>query len=142
MSEPFLHHLRRQFQAAIPASIDAPAGEEVTERLQAGILRLALGVDYATDTLRGPVAGMLHGLVHYRAAIAAGKDETLLTLWAGELPFFERVDDMGADRNRALTGMGLRPANRALGVGALPHMDGPGLEIDVGPAQATQLGSS
>jgi hypothetical protein len=40
VAEPRLHHLKRQFQTAIGAPVDAPRRVEMAQRVKAGILRL------------------------------------------------------------------------------------------------------
>jgi hypothetical protein len=51
MPEPRLHHLERQLESAIDPAIDAPAGVEVPEAVEAGIFGLAIAVDDASDSL-------------------------------------------------------------------------------------------
>ena len=58
----------------------------------------------------------------------------------GEPPLTKGVHHHGADRNRALAGLRLGTADRAVAVGALAHVQLAELEVDVRPREATQLG--
>jgi hypothetical protein len=54
MAETGLHHLERQFEAAIDAAIDAPARVEMPERVQPGV--------FGSVTTRSHAGCDLHGL--------------------------------------------------------------------------------
>src|SRR5438105_4239702 len=52
VTEPRLHHLRRQFQSAVLAPVDAPGRVEVAQRMESRIFRLAVFGHYASGDLR------------------------------------------------------------------------------------------
>jgi hypothetical protein len=45
VAEACLHYLERKLEPAIDAPVDAPGGIEVAEAMEAGIFRLAVGID-------------------------------------------------------------------------------------------------
>ena len=53
MTEPGLHQLERQLEAAVDAAVNAPARVEMAQVMQAGIFRLAAGINYTGGDQRG-----------------------------------------------------------------------------------------
>src|ERR1700684_2848038 len=72
---------------------------------------------------------------------AAGrwKDKPSLAIRAGELPLPQRISDDWRQGNSPLAGFRLRLADRAVAVGAVPHMQFPLLAGGVGPAPGPKL---
>src|SRR5262245_19074268 len=52
VTDPRLHHLRRQLQSAVLAPVDAPGRVEVAQRMEPRIFRLAVFGHYSSGDLR------------------------------------------------------------------------------------------
>src|SRR5262249_40408935 len=120
-----------QFEAAIGTPIDAPAGIEVAQGVEAGVLRPPLPGDYAGSNLRRQEGVAHQGYVMRRPAGAGAEHE--LAGGAGQLPFAEGGHHHPADGNHARPGTGLRPANGAVAIGTLADTQLATFEIDIFP---------
>src|SRR6266487_57235 len=155
VTEALLHHLGRQFQAAIRSAVDAPRREEMAHRVQSGVSRahdrLALRIerDLAMSVLHNvrdagrdldrPQAALDDVTVVLDVPCAVRKHEVKLSIRTFELPFAQDVEHRRRNRDCALAGLALRLADVIEAIGALSDVKLAFLEIDVRPAQAAKL---
>jgi len=69
-----------------------------------------------------------------------GEGEVEFALRAGQLPLAQDLDQRRWQRDGALAGCGFGRPDLVIAIGALAHVQFAGLEVDIGPAQAAQLG--
>ena len=138
--EPRLHHLERQFEAAVDAAVDAPRRVEVPQAVQAGVLRLAAAVTTPAAICAGMQAAVDDVGEVLDVAGAVREDEIKLALRAGEPLLPQRVHHHRRQRHGALAGFRLGRADGVKTIGALADVQIAALEIDILPAQAAQFG--
>src|SRR5215472_9345290 len=139
MPEPGLHHLKRQFEAAVGAAIDTPRGVEVAQRVQAGILGSALAIDHASGELRRLQTVLDDAVAVLDAAEAVREHEVQTVARARETMRAQHVHKLGRQRDGALARLRLRTPDLAVAVSALAHVKLNALEVDVLPPQPAKL---
>src|SRR5262245_4228324 len=130
------HHLEREFESAVDAAVNAPAGVEVAQRVKAVFWLAAGGDDSGLDLRR-----CQHALPQARVIdwlVVAGAEHQSLR-GAGQAPGPQRIHYHGAERDGALSRPRFRPAEHAVAVRPLPNPELSALEIDFVPGQAAQL---
>src|SRR5262249_35166272 len=139
VAETVLHHLERQLEATVDTPIDAPAGVEVTQRVEPAVLRLAvLGEDAGGHLHRTERAVDDIGMA-LDAALSVRKNQVDIAFRAGELPLAQGADDGRRQRNRSLPGCTLRLSYGVETIGALADANFRLLQVDIGPAQTAQF---
>ena len=85
MAESGLHHLERQFEAAVGAAVDAPRGMEVPQRMEAAVFRAAVPIDDASGNLRRVESALDDTVPVIDAALAVGEGEAEFAVGTSEV---------------------------------------------------------
>src|ERR1700730_12693086 len=120
MSEQLLHVLGWQLTPTVLRAVDAPAREVVPEGVQ-GILRLAVLVHYPGGHHHRCETAQHVGVV-LNLALRGREYQPVLALWARKLPFLQRADHARPQVDDAYTRFRLRPADNAIAVRTLVHV--------------------
>ena len=120
MAQQRLRDLRRQLPAACRFGIDAPASEEVPQRMRP-VFGLAVPVDDASAK-HGVFDPKIKVFVILDRADLRREYEVNLADWAGEFPLSQFRNQLRTNRHRAAAAIALgRPYNIPL-VGTLAHV--------------------
>jgi hypothetical protein len=120
------------------ARVDAPAGEEVAQRMQAGIFRMPDRLALLVDA--NLAFGVLHGRtqpgrdlrccqslgdhrVAFDVAAAVRERQVERALRASQLPLPQSVEHRRRKRDRALAGLALRRSELVMPIGALADVE-------------------
>ena len=93
MAESGLHHLERQFEAAVGAAVDAPRGMEVPQRMQAAVFRAAVPIDDASGNLRRVESALDDTVPVIDAALAVGEGEAEFAVGTSEAVLAQHRQD-------------------------------------------------
>jgi hypothetical protein len=140
MTQPLLHDLAGELKAGVGLAIDAPTGEEMAERVKRGVFRRAIGEHDAGGHLNRLPAALDDVTEFFHAAGGVRKNELERTTGARKAPLAQSVENERRNRNAALAGLRLRPADLVEAIGALPNMQNLLVDIDVSPSKAAELG--
>ena len=139
VAEPLLHDLGRQLKSAVGAPVDTPAGIEVPQCVQSGVLRLAAFIGNAGRALQRDQYPVNDVGMALDATDTIGEYQPGITLRASEPPFLKSRKHKRAERDCPLRRLRFRLANDAIPVRALPDLQFAAPEIDVLPTQTTKL---